>query len=315
MDEKKLALQLAEKSAEIITRKLAIVELERKALEAEEAELKRRVGGNALSMLASAVASTSTSLSPYKSSGGLETGKQATDSDGRVLEITLKNSFADRVKESLGAKRTIEPGRHPFYMEVCLTVINAERALQVVLAKSFDPEMAKHYGIMMSDIQAGKPLTAGLDIWATSVLITKIQYVRVMTNEELLKKVLLWKYLFMDHSNLCLMHFDLDTRAELDLSGDLLSLRKDKFLRCILGFELVYACMCSSAWINSTLDFRNRVEYGDLSMTNRPFLRNKFELMLCTFGGELSWPISQKPGLVCGRVSKIDRPSSSCTTV
>jgi hypothetical protein len=128
---------------------------------------------------------------------------------------------------------------------------------------------------------------------------------KVIKDVEKLEKAMLWKYSFMDYSNLCLVHYDTEG-GELDLTEDLLTLSKDKFLRCILGFELLHACMLSSAWINSTLDFRNRIEYGDLCMTNRPYMRNQFELLLCTLGGELAWPIKNPDATIGGFLKMIE---------
>jgi hypothetical protein len=89
------------------------------------------------------------------------------------------------------------------------------------------------------------------------------------------------------------MHYDSESAEEvvLDLKGDLANLSKDKLIRCLLNLELFNTCYLSRAWINCTLVFRNRIEYGDLYMANRLLVRNAVELLLCTLGGELSWPM------------------------
>jgi hypothetical protein len=130
---------------------------------------------------------------------------------------------------------------------------------------------------------------------------------RVVTNPDLFGKAIQFGFVFLDHSNLCLMHYDSESDEVLDLKGDLLNLSKDKLIRCLLNLELFNTCYLSRAWINCTLVFRNRVEYGDLYMANRLLVRNAVELLLCTLGGELSWPMIN-PDASKGGFIKVTEP-------
>jgi hypothetical protein len=154
MEGRRLALRLAERSAEVIAQKIVIVELERKTLEVEEAEMRRRggttaAGGGGLSLLAST--SSSASSSPFKTSGGTEAGKQVVDIDGRTIEITNKITLNDRLKSSYPFKRSSDPARHRFFMRSCLTELDAKQSLQVIHAKSFDTDASKNRVVNVGD--------------------------------------------------------------------------------------------------------------------------------------------------------------------
>jgi hypothetical protein len=295
----RLATILAEGNQRLQKRRLAKLKEMENALDEEDAS--RGMGSSALLQL-----SHGESISPQ---GKVSDGKTIQDDDGRTILIVNKNTLGDRLRASYAYKRMCDKERYQQTMSSDLTVVESKLVLQVTIAKSFSRAMIEEYATLMEHTQDGTAIPPGLDTWATSVLYTKLQQMRVVTNPDLFGRAIQFGFMFLDHANLCLMHYDVETNEEkFDLQADLSSLSKDKLIRCLLHLEIVNTCFLSRAWINCTLVFRNRIEYGDLYMANRLLVRNAVELVLCTLGGELSWPMLN-PDTTKGGFLKVTEPA------